>query len=99
MQKIEVHLDRVVFSHDVALRAAHRHTDSFAVAVASNATEWIISLSPLRENDVAHGIRELVERDALDELLRESVRNQTGELQVALINAALNGAKPASAEQ
>lgn len=99
MQKIDVHLDRRVFSHDVALRAAHRHSDHFAVAIASNATEWIISLSPLRDSEAPHDICKLVERDALDEQLRESVRNQTGELQVALINAALNGAKLAPAEQ
>ena len=99
MLTIDVHLDREVFSHDVALRAAHRHTDLYAIALSSSATQWTISLTPLADGEDPGDIRERFARDALDEQLRESVRNQTAGLHVALINAALHGAKPGPVEQ
>ena len=96
MQTTDVDLDRELFSRDVVVRVAHRYTGLFTVTLDSTPTHWRISIAPLGALSGLEDIRNRVLRDALDENLRESVRNQTAGLHSVLIDTALRGTKPAA---
>ena len=96
MATTEVHLDGELFSADVVARTAHRYTNDYFVEVRPEAQGYSVLLTPqspgAEDTILPHRFR----NDALDERLRERVRDETRDLQDTLIQAALREAKPRS---
>jgi His-Xaa-Ser system protein HxsD len=95
MKTVEVVLDRELFAIDVAARTAHRYTADYYVDLRADVGEIFVRLTPkgaasVDSNELAQRFR----NDALDDRLRALVAQQTGDLQAALLRAALTEAQP-----
>ncbi|MDH5824961.1 His-Xaa-Ser system protein HxsD [Luteimonas sp. RD2P54] len=90
MSSHELRLDRTLFSDDVVSKAAHRYSSDFFVEIQVEGTSTVVRLTP--KNNVADQLRvlERFHNDVLDERLRDVVKNETADLQVILIKAALS---------
>lgn len=84
-----------VFSAQAVMRAAHRHTASCAVEIESQPEGMRVVLTPRSEGIDEALLGAQLRNDALDEQLRAHVHEQTSALHVALVEAALRGARPA----
>lgn len=91
MVDIELH-GEVVTPASVA-RAAHRYTDTCFVDIRPIPDGTRVTLTPKDETLDLTALAGRFRNDALDEQLRATVRAETRELHVALIDAALRGAK------
>lgn len=94
MATTEVHLDGELFSADVVARTAHRYTNDYFVEVRPDAQGYSVLLTPQSPGAEDTILPQRFRNDALDERLRERVRNETHDLQNTLIQAALREAKP-----
>lgn len=92
MNAIEISLPAGMYSKDVVVRAAHRHSHACFVEVVPEEQAFKIRLTPRSEDADAASIRGQLNNDLLDESLRESVRTQTGAIQEVLLRAAVIGA-------
>ncbi|MGO4220780.1 hypothetical protein AB4Y64_02785 [Lysobacter sp. TAF61] len=95
MDAIRIFLDGGIFSTEVVARTAHRYTGTFFVQVTSEPSGISASLTPKDETTDVRNLWERFHNDALDERLRERVRDETRELHNALVQVALREAKPA----
>ncbi len=96
MSSEEVRLDRALFGDEVIARTAHRYTGDFYVDIEFDGNAALIRLSPKTDVVDLHRLQERFRNAALDEKLREHVRNETSDLQLLLINAALHESAPHS---
>jgi His-Xaa-Ser system protein HxsD len=80
-----------MFSADVVASTAQRYTGDFHVEVSEVAAGRMVRLSSVRTDMACDQMRARFLNDALDERLRERVRSETGDLQLLLIRAALQG--------
>jgi len=95
MRYLDVHLDAEAFSHRAVVATAHRHTDRFTVGVGRESRHWVLHFAADDLPADEEALRASILRDALDEQLRDMVRERTGSLHETLIRAALLGARPA----
>lgn len=87
-----------LFSADVVARTAHRYTSRFFVELARSDDGHMVMLKPKCDDVDLTSIEDQFRNDALDEQLRERIREETSELQVALVQAALRRAAPTRSE-
>ncbi len=95
MRPVEVRLHSAAYSQAVVVAAAHRYSGKCAVSIRMDGEDWLVHLvlPPDVEPDVLQA--EFL-RAALDEQLREQIRNRTATLHDTLITAALASAQPRS---
>ena len=95
MRPVEVRLHSAAYSQAAVVAAAHRYSGKCAVSIRMAGDDWLVHLEvpPATEPDT---LRVEFLRAALDEQLREQVRNRTAALHDALISAALTNAQPRS---
>lgn len=91
-------MDARLFSADVVARTAHRYTDRFFIELTSSDVEHTITLTPKYDDVDLTRIEGRFRNDALDERLRESIRAETADLHVSLVEAALRQAAPTRPE-
>ncbi|GAB3094526.1 hypothetical protein [Lysobacter terrae] len=92
MGSVELVLDGL-FSADAVARTAQRYTNEFYVEIATVPSGHQVRLTPIHDGALLDHLTQRFRNDALDERLRERVRAETAELQIALIEAALQGAQ------
>lgn len=98
MDAIRIDIDVGVFSPDVISRAAHHYTGDFFVELRLSAPSCFVELTPKCANlDVAN-VALRFGNDLLDERLRSVIREQTADLQLTLVKAALREASPDALE-
>lgn len=98
MDAIEIYVDVSVFEHDVIARAAHRYTGEFFVELLLAVSPHRVLLTPMKTDVDIDRLAQRFSNDLLDERLRVRIRAETGELQIALIQAAMREAVPAQSE-
>jgi His-Xaa-Ser system protein HxsD len=91
---IELSFDSGLFTPDVIARTAHRYTGDFFVDVAVSSGAIVVRLTPKQDSASAEDVVRRFRNDALDDRLRAQVREQTGDVQIALLQAAFRAAKP-----
>lgn len=99
MDETAIWFDRSIFNDEIIVRTAHRYTNLFHVTFRS-ATEKIGVV--LTAHEGAHHPADLEARfrdDALDERLRQTVRDETKHLHAELIRAALRESLPRRMER
>lgn len=89
-----VWLDGRLFSDEVVVRTAHRYSNSFSVEIRSADDQIGVVLTPRPGVEPPADVEARFRDDALDERLRESVRQETQAIHAALIRAALQEATP-----
>lgn len=97
METIEVIVPIGMYSKEVVVRAAHRHSHFYFVEPVLEGEFFRIRLTPKSEDTDTAFISRQVSNDLLDEALRESVRVQAGPIQEVLLRAALIGATAGTA--
>jgi His-Xaa-Ser system protein HxsD len=98
MSDSTIWLDRRLFNEEVVARAAHRYTDFFHVKIHGNADEIGVALTAREGVDRPADLEARFRDDALDERLRESVRQETQGVHAELIRAALRETQPRQTE-
>ncbi|MHC9084261.1 hypothetical protein ACYX7E_04380 [Luteimonas sp. RIT-PG2_3] len=98
MKGSTIWFDRLLFNEDVISRAAHRYTNFFHVDFCTNAHEVGVVLTVREGVERPADLEARFRDDALDERLRESVRQETQSIHTELIRAALREAHPRVAE-
>ena len=93
---IEIHFASELFGAAAVITAAHRHSASCFVDIEAVFGGVRIRLTPKGECANADALAAQLRNDVLDEQLRILVRSQTRELHVALVQAALDGARRTS---
>lgn len=86
--------DRSFFSDEVIARTAHRYTNFFHVTVHGTVGEIGVVLTALEGIERSADLEARFRNDALDERLRETVREETKDLHAELIRAALRESLP-----
>ncbi|UNK49897.1 hypothetical protein MNR01_02340 [Lysobacter sp. S4-A87] len=94
MDTAELEMDRALFSAEVLARTAHRYTDEYYVDLQVDADIIRVRLTPKRADIETRDLALRFRNDALDDRLRAAVAIQTGDLQTALVRAALAEARP-----
>lgn len=95
MASTEIWLDRSIFNDEIIARTAHRYTNRFHVAIRGNANEIGVILTAHEGVSSPVDLEARFRDDALDERLRQSVREETQHLHAELIRAALRESLPA----
>lgn len=98
MQDFTIWLDRRLFNEEVITRTAHRYTNFFHVKLHPNGDEIGVVLTAREGVDRPADLEARFRDDALDERLRESVRQETQDVHAELIRAALREAQPRQSE-
>lgn len=98
MQDLTIWLDRRLFNEEVITRTAHRYTNFFHVKLHANVDEVGVVLTAREGVDLPVDLEARFRDDALDERLRESVRQETQSVHAELIRAALREAQPRQSE-
>ncbi|WP_156170599.1 hypothetical protein [Luteimonas sp. FCS-9] len=94
MDSSTIRFDRGLFGDEVIARTAHRYTNFFHVVVHSTENEIGVELTPRAGVERPSDLKAHFRDDALDERLRQSVREETCDLHAELIRAALREAMP-----
>ncbi|SFN10403.1 His-Xaa-Ser system protein HxsD [Dokdonella immobilis] len=95
MGTIELRFDAAIFSADVVVRTTYRYSGDFYTSVEHEATTFVVRLAPRSSTVNLALLEERFRTDALDERMREQIREETGEVHAALVTAALREAVPA----
>lgn len=98
MDAVEIGFDTRLYSTDAVMRAAHRYTHDFFVALEAVDAQIMVRLTPKQDGLDISQIPQRLQNDVLDEQLREKVRSETSALQATLAQAALFGATHKLAE-
>lgn len=94
MGDFTIWFNRSIFSEDVIARTAHRYTNFFHITVHGTASEIGVVLVPHEGVELPVNLEARFKDDALDERLRQIVREETKDLHAELIRAALRESLP-----
>lgn len=94
MNSSTIRLDCGLYGEEVIARTAHRYSGQFGVFLRREGAETLVVLTPLDGTEPPSGLEARFVNDALDERLRELVRNETRGIHEELIKAALREATP-----
>jgi len=92
MNQIMIELDRELFSQAVVARTAHRYSGKYFVAIATGERAWTISVQSKDGSAVDDQLPASFKNDALDDLIRAQVSEQTRGVAEILLQAALSHA-------
>lgn len=92
MHSQELRFDRALFSDDVIARTAHRYSNDYFIDLQVDGDTTIVRLTAKVNSGDQGELPARFRNDALDERLRQIVRDETSDLQLTLIRAALNEA-------
>lgn len=98
MTDFTIWLDRSLFNDEIVTRTAHRYTHFFHVKLLANSDEIGVVLTAREGVDAPADLEARFRDDALDERLRDSVRQETRDIHVELIRTALREAQPRQPE-
>lgn len=99
MASVRFLMDAGLFSDDIIARTAHRYTSHFFVDIGCSGDGHTITLTPRREDVETANLEGRFRNDALDERLRERIRDETAELHLSLVQAALRRVSPGDVSQ
>lgn len=94
MDAIWINVDVGMFSPDVIARAAHGYTGEFFVEIALSPSPARVAFTPKQADAKVELLALRFGNDLLDERLRAQIREQTADLQITLVQAALREASP-----
>lgn len=89
MDTIEIGLASSIFSADAVVRTMHRYSADYFTEVDSVEDRFVVHLTPKSPGCDTSNLIHRFRNDALDEQLRERVREETRGLQETLAQAAL----------
>lgn len=94
MTSSTIRLDRSLYGDEAIARTAHGYTGQFQVSLHDEGTQVRIVLAPFEGGALPAGLEARFLNDALDQRLRQLVREETRSIHEELIRAALREASP-----
>jgi len=89
MEGVSIRLRKSIFPLAAVTRTCHRYSGDFRVDISESEDDWLIDLLPAANASSTETVEARFRNDALDDLLRLQVQEQSRGVAEALLRAAL----------